>query len=83
MCQRLVCQKREFAADRLPVKFQDVMFKDPKFYEIFMRIDMKHSYFPNDFIICLQSTFSVVETVCCLPKICSCLSIIFVLLNLK
>ena len=32
--------------DRLPVKFQDVKFKDPKFqHEIFMRIDMKHSYF--------------------------------------
>ena len=29
---------------RLPVKFQDVKFKDPK-HEIFMRIDMKHSYY--------------------------------------
>ena len=55
-------QKREFAADRLPVKFQDVKFKDPKFkHEIFMRIDMKHSYFSNYFIICLQTIFSVVE----------------------
>ena len=34
--------------DRLPVKFQDVKFKDPKFkHEIFMRIDMKNSYFSN------------------------------------
>ena len=24
------CQKREFAANRLPVKFQDVKLKDPK-----------------------------------------------------
>ena len=39
--------------DRLPVKFQDVKFKDPKFkHKIFVRIDMKHSYFPNYFIIC-------------------------------
>ena len=38
--------------DHLPVKFND-----PKLInEIFMRIDMKHSY------ICLQSFFSVVET---------------------
>ena len=29
--------------DRLPVEFQDVKFKDPKFkHEIFVRIDMKH-----------------------------------------
>ena len=33
---------------------------------------MKHSYFPKYFIICLQSIFSVVETVCCLPNINSC-----------
>ena len=31
-------------------------------HEIFVRIDMKHSYFSNYFIICLQSTFSVVES---------------------
>ena len=49
---------------RLPVKFQDVKFKDPKFkHEIFVRIDMKHSYFSNYFIICLQSIFSVVEII--------------------
>ena len=54
MCQRLVCQKRELLQDRLHVKFQDVKFKDPKFkHEIFVRIDMEHSYFSNDFIICL------------------------------
>ena len=35
--------------DRLPVKFQDVKFKDSKLkYDIFMRIDMKHSYFSNN-----------------------------------
>ena len=57
--QRLVCQKREVAA-RSPVKFQDVKFQDPKFnHEIFVRIDMKHSYFSNYFITCLQSFCSV------------------------
>ena len=31
--------------DRLPVKFQDVKFQDPKLkHEIFARIGMKHSY---------------------------------------
>ena len=30
---------------------------------------MKHSYFSNYFIICLPPIFSVVEIVCCLPKI--------------
>ena len=40
--------------DRLPVKFQDVKF-DPKFkHEIFVKIEMKHSYFSNYFITCLQ-----------------------------
>ena len=71
--------------DRLPVKFQDVKFKDPKFkHEIFVRIDMKHSYFSNYFIICLQSIFSVVEIVIELFVVCqklnSCLCIIFVLI---
>ena len=47
--------------DRLPVKFQDVQFKDMKFkHEIFMRIDMKHSYFSNYFIIGLPSNFSAI-----------------------
>ena len=42
--------------DGLPVKFQDVKFKYPKFkHEMFVRIDMKHSSFSNYFIICLQS----------------------------
>ena len=60
-------------------------FNDPKFKnEIFVRIDIKHSYFSNYFIIYLQSIFSVVETVCCLPKINSCLCIIFVfVINFK
>ena len=61
--------------DHLPVKFRDVMFTVPKCkHEIFMRIDVKHSYFSNYFI-CLQSNFFsaaeiIIElTVCCLPKI--------------
>ena len=29
MCQRLVCQKREFATKSLPVTFQDMKVKDP------------------------------------------------------
>ena len=46
-------------------------FKDPKFKnEIFVRIDTKHSHFSNYFITCLQS-------VCCLPKIYSCICVIF------
>ena len=58
------------------MKFQDVKFKDP----IFMRIDTKHSYFSNYFIICLPSSFSAVEIIfelCCLPKYNSCLCINF------
>ena len=40
--------------DRLPVKFQDVKFTVPKCkHDIFVRIDMKHSYFTKYFIICL------------------------------
>ena len=53
--------------DRFPVKFKDVKFKDPKFqHEIFVRIDMKHSYFSNYFII----NFSVVEIIIELFVIC-------------
>ena len=47
MCQRLVCQKREFAARSSSYEVSRCvsLIKDPKFkYEIFMRIDMKHSY---------------------------------------
>ena len=44
--------------DRLPVKFKDPKFK----HEIFMRIDMKHSYFSIiSLFICNQ--FSVVEII--------------------
>ena len=63
--------------DRLPVKFQYMKFKDPMFkHEIFVRIDMKHSYFSNYFILCLPSIFSVVEIiielfVVCMHNICS------------
>ena len=34
------------------MKFQDVKIQDPNFkHKIFMRIDMKHSYFSNDFVV--------------------------------
>ena len=32
-------------------------------HEIFMRIDMKHSYFSNYFIICLPSFFSKIKVI--------------------
>ena len=56
-CVRGWCVRRgSLLQDRLPAKSQHVNFKDPKCkHEIFVRIDMKHSYFSNDFIICLQS----------------------------
>ena len=44
LCQRLVCQKSEFACKiySLPVKFQEVKFTDLKFkHEIFVRLNMK------------------------------------------
>ena len=49
--------------DRIPVKFKDVKFKMKFKHEIFVRIDMKHSYFSKYFIIYLQSNFSVVEII--------------------
>ena len=62
------------------MKSKDLKFK----HEIFVRIDMKHSYFSNYFIICLQSIFFLLlKSVCCLPKINSCLCIIFVLKKFK
>ena len=67
MCQRLVCQKREFTEDHLPVKFNDPKFKN----EIFLRIDMKHSYFSN---FCLQSIFLLLKQLL-FAKINSCLCI--------
>ena len=55
-CARGWCVRREFAARSSPAKFQDVKFAVPKCkYEVFMRIDMNHSFFSNYFIICLQS----------------------------
>ena len=48
--------------DHLPVKFNDPKFKN----EIFVRIDMKHSYFST---ICLQSICSVAETVVVCQKL--------------
>ena len=59
-----VCSK-----DHLPVKFNDPKLKN----EIFVRLDKKHSYFSN-YLFAV-----IVETFCCLPKINSCLCIIFVL----
>ena len=38
--------------------------------KFFVRIDMKHSYFSNYFIICLQSIFSVVEIIIELFVVC-------------
>ena len=32
-------------------------------HEIFMRIDMKHSYFSHYFIICLLSFFSIIKVI--------------------
>ena len=50
-------------------------FNDPKFKnQISVRIDIKHSYFSNYFIICLQS----IETVVVCQKCNLCLCIIFV-----
>ena len=50
--QRLMCQKREFATRSSFCEVTNVTFKDPKCkHEIFMRIDMKHSYFSNYFIV--------------------------------
>ena len=46
-------------------------FKDSKLkHEIFVRIDMKHSYFSNHFMVCLQSIFSVVEIIIELFVVC-------------
>ena len=59
MCQRLVCQKREF---HHPVKFNDPNLKN----EIFVRIDMKHSYFSN---YLFPINFVVVETVVVCQKL--------------
>ena len=38
-----MCQKREFAVDHLPAKFNDPKLKN----EMFVRIGMKHSFFSN------------------------------------
>ena len=57
--------------DGLPVKLRAVKFKDPKFkHEIFVALDMKHSYFSN--ISILIDLFVV-----------SCLCIIFVIVILR
>ena len=51
--------------------FLDVKFKDLKFkHEIFMRIDMKYSYFSSYFIICLNLIFSVVAIIIGLFVVC-------------
>ena len=59
MCQRLVCQKREFT-----VRSSSCEVYDPKLKNgIFFRIDMKHSYF------LFPINFSVVETVVVCQKL--------------
>ena len=45
------------------MEFAARKFKDPKFMKIFMRIDMKHSYFSNYFIFCLPSFFSIIKVI--------------------
>ena len=56
VCQRMVCQKREFA-----VRLSSCEDNDPKLKnETFVRIDMKHSYFSN---YLFAMNFSVVEAV--------------------
>ena len=51
MFQSWCVRRGSLLQDCLPVKFQVVKFKDPKFkHEIFVRIDIKHSYFPHYFI---------------------------------
>ena len=58
-CARGWCVRRgSLLQDRLPVKYPKCK------HENFVRIDMKHSYFSNYFIICLPSIFSsVVEII--------------------
>ena len=66
MCQRLVCQKREF------VRSSSCEVFDPKLKNgISFRIDMKHSYLSN---YLFPINFSVVETVVCqkLIHVCAC-----------
>ena len=50
-------------------------------HEIFMRIDIKHSYmyFSNYFIICLLSIFSVVEIIIELFVVCQKLIVLIVI----
>ena len=53
------------------MKFQDVKFTVPKCkHEIFVRIDMKHSYFSNYFIICLQSILLLLKIIIELFVVC-------------
>ena len=44
--------------DCLPVKFQDVKFKDPELMQL--NFHEKHSYFLNYFMICLPSIVKVI-----------------------
>ena len=57
MCQRLVCQKKEFTVRSSSCE----VFPKLK-NSIFFRISMKHSYFSN---YLFPINFSVVETVVC------------------
>ena len=68
-----VSEERVLLYDHLLVKFNDPKLKN----EIFVRINMKHSFFLN----CLFAIhFFCCSNCCCLPKIYSCLCIIFVLI---
>ena len=40
-----------------------IVFQRSEVHEIFMRIDMKHSYFSNYFITCLPSFFSIIKVI--------------------
>ena len=57
-----VSEERVCCKDHLPVKFNDPKFKN----EIFMRIDMKHSYFQT---ICLQFFLLLKHFVVCQKSI--------------
>ena len=56
VCQRFVYQKMEFAA-----RLSSCEVERSEVHEIFIRIDMKHSYFSNYFVICFPSFFSIIK----------------------
>ena len=58
-----MCQKREFVARSSFCEVSRCEVSRSEVHEIFMRIDMNHSYFSNCCIICLPSNYSVVEII--------------------